>query len=232
MKDVILYHGSRGGIEGNIEPISRVRCDFGKGFYMGENAEQAKSLVSEDVSPVFYTLKFRISEIPEDKILYLKGQDWIYAVLANRRKCAEFNHLKLAEDILNKMDKYDVIVGAIADDRMNEAMQRFSDYALTDKGLQACLQSVDYGMQYVAKSGFACSKIDVISERAIYGKEADDIRIFTMQKRAESRDVVRQAAMKYQRQGEYLNEIIEKELLKEKQIPEERNQMLYERDRI
>lgn len=232
MKDVILYHGSRGGIEGNIEPISRVRCDFGKGFYMGENAEQAKSLVSEDVSPVFYTLKFRISEIPEDKILYLKGQDWIYAVLANRRKCAEFNHLKLAEDILNKMDKYDVIVGAIADDRMNEAMQRFSDYALTDKGLQACLQSVDYGMQYVAKSKFACSKIDVISERAIYGKEADDIRTYTMQKRAESRDVVRQAAMKYQRQGEYLNEIIEKELLKEKQIPEERKQMLYERDRI
>lgn len=32
MQDVILYHGSRGGIEGGIKPVSRERCDFGKGF--------------------------------------------------------------------------------------------------------------------------------------------------------------------------------------------------------
>ncbi len=48
MKDVILYHGSRGGIDGEIQPISRVRCDFGKGFYMGESEEQAKGLIAED----------------------------------------------------------------------------------------------------------------------------------------------------------------------------------------
>ena len=32
---VTLYHGSKSGIGGNIAPISRDRCDFGKGFYMG-----------------------------------------------------------------------------------------------------------------------------------------------------------------------------------------------------
>lgn len=229
MEDIVLYHGSRGGIDGKIEPISRARCDFGKGFYMGESAEQAKGLVCEDSSPVFYTLKFRLSEIPENRILYLNGQDWIYAVLANRKKCDEFNNLKLAKDILKKMNEYDVIVGAIADDRMNEAMQRFSDYALTDKGLQACLQSVRYGKQYVAKTDYACSKIDIISERSIYGKEADDIRKYTIQKRSESRDAVRKAAMKYQRQGEYLNEIIEKELIKEKEILKRREATYYER---
>ena len=31
---VILYHGSKSGIKGPIAPISRERCDFGKGFYM------------------------------------------------------------------------------------------------------------------------------------------------------------------------------------------------------
>ncbi len=30
-----LYHGSKDGIRGTIAPISRDRCDFGKGFYMG-----------------------------------------------------------------------------------------------------------------------------------------------------------------------------------------------------
>ena len=29
---VILYHGSKSGIKGPIAPISRERCDFGKGF--------------------------------------------------------------------------------------------------------------------------------------------------------------------------------------------------------
>lgn len=218
MKDIILYHGSRGGLDGTIQPISRTRCDFGKGFYMGDSPEQAKSLVIEDSAPVFYTLKLKLSEIPEEKILNLQKQDWVYAVLANRKKCPEFNELKLAKDIVKKMEEYDVIVGPIADDRMNEAMQRFSDYGLTDKGLSACLKAVDYGMQYVAKSEFACSKIEIISERSIFGKEADDIRKFTEERRKESRDIVKKVTAQYQREGEYLNEIIQKELIKEMEV--------------
>ena len=46
MEDLILYHGSRGGLQGPIAPISRVRCDFGKGFYMGTNEIQAKFMDS------------------------------------------------------------------------------------------------------------------------------------------------------------------------------------------
>ena len=63
MKDIILYHGSRGGIKGKIKPVSRPKCDFGAGFYMGENKEQVKSLVIEDDEPIFYVLKLRLSEI-------------------------------------------------------------------------------------------------------------------------------------------------------------------------
>lgn len=33
--DHMLYHASRSGIKGKIQPSSRSRCDFGKGFYMG-----------------------------------------------------------------------------------------------------------------------------------------------------------------------------------------------------
>ena len=32
---MILYHGSKSGIQGKIKPASRDRCDFGTGFYMG-----------------------------------------------------------------------------------------------------------------------------------------------------------------------------------------------------
>lgn len=31
---MILYHGSKSGINGNIQPLSQAECDFGRGFYM------------------------------------------------------------------------------------------------------------------------------------------------------------------------------------------------------
>lgn len=108
--DVTLYHGSRGGIDGD-RPNSRVRCDFGKGFYMGDNPEQIKSLVVDAAAPVFYKITFKLSEIPDNKILVLEGEDWINAVLANR-KCPEFSQLKLAKHWLKELDKYDVVIAA------------------------------------------------------------------------------------------------------------------------
>ena len=96
MKDVILYHGSRGGLCGPIAPISREKTDFGKGFYLGTNAMQAKGLISTEADAIFYTMKLRLSEIPEDRILTLSGQDWLYTVLANRKKWDKFIWLIIA----------------------------------------------------------------------------------------------------------------------------------------
>lgn len=215
MEDKILYHGSRGGIEGNIRPISRERCDFGKGFYMGESIEQAKGLISNSPDPIIYTVKLKLSEIPDDKILILDNKEWLYTILANRKRVQEFNELETAKKWLKKINKYDIIIGAIADDRMNEAMQRFIDYGLTDKGLYECLKSVNYGYQYVAKSEFACNKIEILNERTISDSEKDEIEIYSTAKRKESRDVVKNAVIKYQRDGLYLNEIVKRERNKE-----------------
>jgi len=37
---MILYHGSKSGIKGDIAPKSRDACDFGQGFYMGDLPDQ------------------------------------------------------------------------------------------------------------------------------------------------------------------------------------------------
>lgn len=209
MNDIILYHGSRGGIDGDIKPNSRLRCDFGRGFYMGENPMQVKGLVVEDAAPMLYTLKLKLSEIPEDKILILKDNEWLHAILSYRKKVPEFNQLEVSKYWLKELQKYDIIIGKIADDRMNAAMQRFTDYGLTDEGLITCLQSVDYGNQIVAKTPYACSKIEIINEREIFGKEIDDIRKYAVQKREESKYIVQEMTKRYQRKGLYLNEIID-----------------------
>ena len=50
----ILYHGSKSGIKGPIGPISRDRCDFGRGFYMGTDPYQTLTLISDFEASRFY----------------------------------------------------------------------------------------------------------------------------------------------------------------------------------
>lgn len=103
MKDIKLYHGSRGGIEGDIEPCSRLHCDFGKGFYMGTDKQQAKSLVCNEHAPVFYLVEFKLSEIPEDRILTLEGKDWLNAILAARALNENYSKLDIAKKWLKSL---------------------------------------------------------------------------------------------------------------------------------
>lgn len=42
---ITLYHGSKSGIKGEIAPLSREKCDFGKGFYMGTEETQPLTLI-------------------------------------------------------------------------------------------------------------------------------------------------------------------------------------------
>nr|WP_297765654.1 DUF3990 domain-containing protein [uncultured Butyrivibrio sp.] len=216
-KDIILYHGSRGGIDGDIKPVSRVRCDFGRGFYLGENKNQAKGIVVEDVSPYFYTIKLKLSNIPNDRILVLDGREWLNMILANRKSVQEFNALRIADKILEESKKYDVIIGPIADDRMIEAFRRFEQRALTDEGLIACLQSANMGNQYVLKTNFACENTEILEEKRIFGKEEQNIKKYVKDSREKVISIVDRMQEKYQRTGRYLNEIINDE--KEKEHP-------------
>lgn len=67
------------------------------------------------------------------------------------------------------------VIGAIADDRMNDAVREFSDYALTDKGLAACLTVIDYEYQ---RDGFCLNEIvekEKESEYPMEKGEQDDV---------------------------------------------------------
>lgn len=216
LDDVILYHGSRGGIEGEISPSSRLRCDFGRGFYLGDNEMQAKGLVSDDSAPYYYKIKLHLSEIDPQRVLVLKDKDWLYTVLAHRKLSSDFNDLNVAKRTIAELKKYDVVIGPIADDRMNEAVTAFSDRAMTDVGLFHCLQYIDYGNQYVLKTQEACKLAEVLTEKKLLGHELEHTRQIAMQERARARNAVRDMVDRYQRQGMYLNEIINAEKNKEK----------------
>lgn len=215
--DIYLYHGSKGGIEGDIAPISRKRCDFGQGFYMGTDLMQAKSLVSGDDMPYYYYLNFKLSEIPREKILVIEDQNWLYTVLACRHADPEFDKLEVAKNALRQLTKYDVVIGVIADDKMREAMSAFTDNALTDNGVYHCLSYVDYGLQIVAKTDYACSKIEILEEKMLKGLELQNAIDFSQVKRNECRNIVKDAKMEYSDEGRTFYSLIKYEKAKEKQ---------------
>ena len=59
--EVILYHGSKSGLVGDIRPISRALCDFGKGFYMGTKQLQPLTLICNFPNAKMYTLKLNLT---------------------------------------------------------------------------------------------------------------------------------------------------------------------------
>lgn len=216
MDDKVLFHGSRSGLHGSIAPISRPRTDFGKGFYLGTNDLQAKGLVRNEKGAVLYTVLLKLSEIPEDRILTLAGEDWVYTVMANRGKCGEFNKLNIAQEYLDLMDNYDVIIGPIADDRMNASVNLFARSLLSDAGLLASLGAVDYGCQYVLKTPYACSKAEIIDEHKLTEEEKKSAYAYNVALRKIANKTVNDVAVRYRHQGTYLDEIIQREHLLEK----------------
>ncbi len=57
-ESVTLYHGSKSGIRGAIAPISRERCDFGKGFYMGTDQTQQMKFAGNIAVKAGFLMKY------------------------------------------------------------------------------------------------------------------------------------------------------------------------------
>ncbi len=203
-----LYHGSRGGIVGDIKPESRSRCDFGRGFYMGTNKDQARTLVANDQVPYLYKLDFDLSTMEENRILTLSGMEWAFFVLYNRDRLGNIKGSELYNNLQHLADGKDVIIGPIADDAMNEAMTKFTESQITDKAFLESISALDYGTQYVAKTQEACSCITVISEKEMRGKELQDAMMSAILRRKEGSVVADKMQKLYRREGRYFDEIL------------------------
>ena len=220
MEKIILYHGSRGGIVGKIEPKSRLRCDFGAGFYMGTNPDQAKTLVSNDQAPYFYKLELDLSEFPADHILRLDGMEWAYFVLYNRGRLDSVKKSALYKRCTRLASGKDIIIGPIADDAMNEVMNRFIHGDITDKAFMECIRGLDYGIQYVAKTEAACGCVIVLEEKELYGKELDEAALLAEKRRKDGRALADAMQRRCRREGRYFDEILQELRQKGERGPE------------
>lgn len=203
---LMLYHGSKEGIKGTIKPLSRDRCDFGSGFYMGDDLLQPLTLISGFKESKFYILSLntknlKIKEIPLDL-------DWAMLIAYHRGLLDDYKNTKLYEKYANTFKGVDIAVGYIANDRMFVVLDNFFKGILTDKGLLKCLSALKLGKQYVALTNKATKNIKVIKQVDLLDMEKEAIREVSEQNREIGISLANQISKDYRRDGRFFDEIL------------------------
>ena len=202
-----LFHGSKAGIMGNIKPLSRENCDFGRGFYMGTEASQPLTLICNYEKARLYTVKFDLSGL---KILDLEvGLDWALLVAYNRGKMEAARGTAIYERIAGMANGCDVIVGFIANDRMFVVLDRFFKGEITDEALIHSLAALKLGKQYVALTEKACNQIEIVDEKLLDESERESLKIESEENRSKGIALADEICRQYRREGRFFDEILE-----------------------
>lgn len=119
-----LYHGSNVVIESINLAMCRPYKDFGKGFYLTDIEEQAKQMAKRvsrlyGGSPVINTFEIqddfrKMSDIKIMDFGIQTTEEWAKFVMNNRNR----TFTDEANTLCNKDNKYDIVIGPVADDNM------------------------------------------------------------------------------------------------------------------
>lgn len=205
-ESLILYHGSKSGIKGPIAPISRDRCDFGKGFYMGTDPYQPLTLISDFEQSKFYVIRLDLVGL---RVLQISPDiEWAMLVAYNRGKMDEARGTKLYERFSNMTNGYDVIVGSIANDQMFYVLDNFFLGNITDKALVMSLSALQLGQQYVAVTEKACRHAMIEAEIELSYLERVFLRDLSESNRAKGVNLANEICKDYRREGFFFDEIL------------------------
>ena len=204
---IILYHGSKSGIEGTIAPKSRDKCDFGKGFYMGTEQTQPLTLICNYPDAKIYTLSVDLSGL---KIMDIEvGLDWALLVAYNRGKMEAVKGTSIYNRYADFDKSCDMVVGYIANDRMFVVLDRFFNGEITDLALINSLSALKLGKQYVAKTEKACKNIKIIEKQEINEEQREKLKYESEINRSKGIELAESICRKYRREGRFFDEILE-----------------------
>ena len=205
---VLLYHGSKSGIEGKIEPKSRSQCDFGKGFYMGTDPSQALTLICDYDKSKYYivsvdTADLNTIEVPADI-------ECAMLVAYHRGRMEKIKGTSLYEKYRKMSENKDIVIGSIANDRMFYVIDNFFIGNITDAALVGSLSALQLGKQYVTVTQKGCDAVRVEAEIELSYLERLFIQEVAEANRAKGVSLANSICRNYRREGLFFDEILEK----------------------
>lgn len=155
---MILYHGSNMKIERIDLSKSRPNKDFGKGFYLTEDKQQAQNMANQKVLQKGGTAVVTAYEFDEsfliDGTLSVKQfegytEEWAQFILENRNRKSE-----------HPIHNYDIVIGAIADDKVGVQLFRYMRDYIDLPTLVRNLQFKKLTIQYYFGTDKAIEKLN------------------------------------------------------------------------
>lgn len=204
---VLLYHGSKSGIEGAIAPKSREQCDFGKGFYMGTEPSQALTLICDYEKSKFYMVSVGTDalasiEVPADL-------DWAMLVAYHRGKMEKINGTPFYHKYRDMTANADLVIGSIADDRMFFVIDNFFIGNVTDAALVNSLSALQLGKQYAAVSQKGCDAVRIEAEVPLSYLERLFVKELAEENRFRGICLANDICKHYRREGMFFDEILD-----------------------
>lgn len=203
---VLLYHGSKSGIEGEIAPKSRSQCDFGSGFYMGTEPSQALTLICDYESAKFYIVSVMIDEL--DVLDVPADIEWAMLVAYHRGRMETVKETSFYEKYRDMTENNDLIIGSIANDRMFHVIDSFFHGNLTDVALVNSLSALELGKQYVAVTQKGCKAVRVEKEIRLSYLEKLFMKDVSEANRVKGVSLADDICKNYRREGLFFDEII------------------------
>ena len=145
---ITLYHGSNLEIDKIRLDLCKPGKDFGKGFYLNPNYEQAYKMakrakrITNSGQEIVSAFEFD-EKLLEDSSLNIKifpdyNEDWAEFVVSNRKNASD-----------TPIHNYDIVIGPIADDTVGVQIRRYIMGYLPLKQLVEELRYVgDHAIQY------------------------------------------------------------------------------------
>ena len=204
---VLLYHGSKAGIVGEIAPRSREMCDFGKGFYMGTEPGQPLTLICDFEKSKFYIVSIDTREL--NSIEIKADLDWAMLVAFHRGRMDKIKGTAFYDKYSRIDAGKDLVIGSIANDRMFYVLDNFFLGNITDAALVNSLSALKLGKQYVATTEKACASVRVEKEIPLSMLERRFLQDESEVNRQKGITLANDICKNYRREGKFFDEILD-----------------------
>ncbi|MEE1304230.1 MAG: DUF3990 domain-containing protein [Agathobacter sp.] len=204
---MLLYHGSKSGIEGDIAPKSRKQCDFGEGFYMGTEPSQALTLICDYESAKFYIVSISVEDLA---VLDVPADlEWAMIVAYHRGRMEKIKGTPFYSKYQEMTKDKDLVIGSIANDRMFFVIDNFFIGNITDAALINSLSALELGKQYVAVTQRGCDAVRIEKEISISYLEKLFMKEVSEANRVKGSSLANDICRNYRREGLFFDEILD-----------------------
>lgn len=207
-KEIVLFHGAKKDFSMpiDIDNNSKTNNDFGKGFYLGENYEQAANYISVINKDKVYAFKLNISNLK----IYKFNVDnvWMLTIAYFRGWLNDYENHIVLNKILKDIQDVDVIIAPIADNRMFDIINEFVENEITDEQCRHALAATNLGYQYVLKTKKAIDSITLLQEMFVCTKEKEICIENRFLLTNNGLQKVKMARIEYKNKGKYIEEIL------------------------